>query len=685
MGQNHTEQIRNIAIAGHAGAGKTTLVETLLQRAGAIKASGSIERGSTVSDFDPMEKSLQHSLDTSICHLQSEGIHVNICDTPGYPDLIGRALPTRLAVETAVIVINAQTGVELVTRKMMEAAERRHLCRMIVINKIDVPEVDFEALMGQIRDAFGEECLPINLPSDDGSEVVDCYFEPETSRSTAYWSVKEAHDALIDQVVEVDEKLMELYLEEGANFKPQQLHDPFERALREGHLIPVCFTSTKTGVGINQLLRVMRDLLPNPREGNAPRFRSGDGDHEKIVDLDFSEDGQSLAHVFKVSVDPYVGRLSTFRIWQGNIAVNDQLFVGATRKPIKVAHLYRLQGKKTVEIESGGPGDILALAKIDDIEFDSVLHANHDQDGIHLREPEFPPPMHGLAITPKRRGDEQKLSEALNKLSTEDPSLRVEHRAKQNETVILGAGDLHLRVILEKMHRQYNVEVDTQIPSIAYRETITKPSEGHHRHKKQTGGAGQFGEVFLRIAPLKRGAGFEFINKVVGGAIPSQFIPAVEKGVRQVLETGALTGHPLSDLAVTVYDGKYHPVDSKEVAFVAAGKKAFLDAIDKAVPIVLEPIVNVTITAPSDAMGDVNGDISSMRGWINGTQMLPGGRVEVAGQVPLSEMDSYQSRLKSLTAGEGSYTIEFSHYDPVPSDIQRKLASAYQHPADQDA
>jgi elongation factor G len=364
--------------------------------------------------------------------------------------------------------------------------------------------------------------------------------------------------------------------------------------------------------------------------------------------------------------------------------MDSQLFVGEGRKPFKVGHLFKIQGKDHNEVDAGIPGDICAVAKIDELFFDCVLHDSHDEDEIHPVALKLPAPMFGLAIETKNRGDEQKLSDALHKLSAEDPCFVVEHHASLNETVIRGLGDLHLRMVLEKMSARYNVEVESHPPKIAYRETIRKIAEGHHRHKKQTGGSGQFGEVYLRVEPLERGGGFEFVNKIVGGVIPHQFIPAVEKGVRQVLDSGAIAGYPLQDVRVTVHDGKFHAVDSKEIAFVAAGKKAFLDAIDKAKPIVLEPVVDIHVTVPQENMGDITGDLSSKRGRISGTATGSGSMLTVSGQVPLSELDSYQSELKSVTGGAGSYSMEFSHYDPVPAMIQKQLAAEFRPAADED-
>ena len=383
-----------------------------------------------------------------------------------------------------------------------------------------------------------------------------------------------------------------------------------------------------------------------------------------------------IAHVFKVSIDPYVGKLGVLRVHQGTVRQGSQLFVGDARKPIKIAHLFRLLGKESTEITEAVPGDICAIAKVDELHLDAVLHDSHEEDQYHLKPVAFPPPMLGVAIEPERRGDEQRLADTLHKLTAEDPCVRIEHHAAVNETVLYGMGEFHLRVLLERMSERYGVHVKTHPPSIPYRETVTRPAEGHCRHKKQTGGAGQFGEVYLRIEALGRGAGFEFVDDVVGGAIPGQYIPAVEKGVRQVLVEGALAGFPIQDVRVTVYDGKHHSVDSKEVAFVSAGRKAFLDALQKAAPIVLEPIMRLEITAPASAIGDITGDLATKRARINGNSSLPGQRSVLMAFVPLAEVSEYQSRLKALTGGQGAYTMELSHYDPVPARKQQELAQA---------
>ena len=682
MAASHrTEQIRNIAIVGHAGSGKTTLIEALLKQAGAIRSAGSIERGTTVCDFTDHEKRLGHSLDTAVSHLEHDGRRIHLLDSPGYPDFMGRALGVLPAAETAAIVVSAQAGVELLTQRMMESASENNLCRLIIVNKIDAPDADLQGVLAEIVETFGRRCLPVNLPANDGTTVADCFFEPADA-TPDFSSVEEAHTQIFDQVVELDDDLMELYLE-GEEISLEQLHNPFERALRRSHLIPVCFVSALTGSGLNQLLRVFSQLMPSPLEGNPPEFLSGDGESETPYKIDLSDaTGHFLGHVFKINVDPYVGRLATFRVHQGEIKSGEQVYIGDQRKGVKLAHIYRVQGKNLEEVPVAVAGDICAVSKIEDIGFNNVLHSSHDEDDLRMRPVAIPAPMYGVAVELTQRGQEKKLSDALHKLLAEDPSLQIEFNAQANETVLRGMGELHLRIVIQRMKDEFGIDITTRPPKISYRETVLRPAEGHHRHKKQTGGAGQFGEVFLKIEPLPRGSGYEFSNKVVGGAIPGQFIPAVAKGVKQVIEEGAIAGYPIQDVKVIVYDGKHHPVDSKEVAFVAAGKRAFVDAITKARPIVLEPIVKIDVTTPSTSVGDITGHLSGIRGRIAGSDTVSGNRVKISARVPLAELGDYQTTLKSLTGGEGMFTMEFDHYEIVPQPVQKQLERSYRPDAE---
>lgn len=668
---------RTVALVGPSAAGKTSLAEALLWKAGAIGAPGSVERGTTVSDHDPLEKAALRSLNTTLVHFEHKGIRTHLIDTPGAPDFLGQSLPALEAVETAAIVINAATGIEPMAVRMMEWAKQRERDRIIIVNRIDAQGVNLQALLAQIQEAFGRECLPVNLPSQRGERVVDCFYNLGSDGPPPdFSSVEAAHRALVEQVVEVDAAFVERYLNDG-DVDPQELHAPLEQALREGHLVPVCFVSARTGAGVPELLDVIEKLLPDPTESNPPAFLEGEGPDAKPVQAVADPDKHVLAHVFKVTQDPYVGKMGVLRVHQGTVTRDSQLYVGDGRRPFKVGHLFMLKGKELVEIPKAVPGDLCAIAKVEELHFDAVLHDAAEDAHIHLKPLEFPYPVHGLAIEPKRRGDEQRLHDILQKLVSEDPCLRVEHVAATNESVIYGLGELHLKTLLDRLTEVHNCQVNTRPPRIAYRETITAPAEGHHRHKKQTGGAGQFGEVFLRIEPLPRGTGFQFVDEVKGGAIPHNFMPAVEKGVRLAMEQGVIAGYPVVDLKVIVYDGKHHTVDSKEIAFIQAGKKALIAAVQAARPCVLEPIVNVEIAAPEHNMGDITGDLASRRGQVSGTESARAGALTVLAQAPLSELSSYQSRLNSLTGGQGRYTIAFSHYEPVPPNVQAQLASQY--------
>ena len=675
-----TADIRNVLIVGHGASGKTALIDALLFASKTVTRRGNTADGSSFCDFEKEEKDHKHSIYSCILHADHEGKRINLIDTPGSPDLMGSALACLPAVETIAVVINAQNGIEVVTRRLMEAAKDRNLCRAIIINKIDMPEIDIEALVSQIQETFGHECLPINLPSNGGKAVVECLLNREGDSDLG--AVADWHTSILDQIVEVDENLMEKYLG-GEEPNYEALHAPFEKAMDEGHVVPILFTDAKNNVGISELLDAIARHFPSPEEGNPRPFLTGEPANERPFEYHNDPGKPLLAHVFKVTTDPFVGKLAIFRVHQGKAAGNSQVFIGHNKKAIKLGHVFHLQGKEHKEADAIIAGDVGAVAKIEDIHTNDVLHDDHSLDTVHLKPLTFPTPMYGLAVTPKARGDEQKISGALTKLAEEDPTFKWHTDRQTHEMVINGLGELHLRLILEKLKNR-GLQVDMKPPKIAYRETILAKAEGHHRHKKQTGGAGQFGEVFLRIEPLDRGQGFEFVNEIFGGTIPGQFIPAVEKGVRELLDQGAIAGYPIQDVRVVVTDGKHHPVDSKEVAFKTAGKFAFRDALLKAKPVLLEPIVNMSVTAPESQMGTITGDLSGKRGRIQGTDILPGGMAQVKAQAPLSEVMQYQSQLKSVTGGQGSFVMELSHYEPVPPQVQQQIASQYKPKAEEE-
>ena len=655
MSQYPVENIRTVALVGHGSTGKTTLMEALLYRNGVIKEVGTVEKGNTVGDFDPMEKEVGHSLRTTVAHLNAQKddgtpVRIFLLDTPGYPDCVGQALGALDAVKTVCVVVDATKGVELMTRRMMQWAKERNLCRMIVVNKFDQPGVDLEKLLIELREAFGNEVLPLNLPNKDCTHVIDCFDNDKGEARFA--SVERVHQAFIERIVEMDDETMERYLEEG-DVDPKSLHAPLTKALRLGHIIPVCYTSAKNLIGMRDLIKVFVRHLPNPTDANAPLFFKADGSEY----MTFPDANRPvLAHVFKVVNDPYIGKIGLFRLHQGRITKDSTLYVDDGKKAFKIARPIMLQGKEGLEVDEMNPGYIGAVAKVDDIVYGSILHDSAIEGGIYMKKLNFPKPMFGLAVSPAKRGDESRMSEVLEKMVSEDPTLVVEHDVVMNETVLRGLSEQHLRLVVKRMSTQFKLDIQTRTPRVPYRETIAAPAEGHARHKKQTGGAGQFGEVFLRVEPL----------------------------VREVLDSGFIAGYPIHDIRVTVYDGKYHPVDSKEVAFVAAGRKAMLDALAKAKPTLLEPIVRIEIEAPDAFMGDITGDLASRRGQVSGTENLTGGMMLITGRVPLTGLDGYANRLNALTQGAGSYSVELLAYEPVPAAVQADLASKYQRKDEDD-
>ncbi|MBS3896416.1 elongation factor G [Silanimonas sp.] len=680
---HRSAQIRNLALVGPTGAGKTSLFEALLVRAGRIAQAGSVERGTTVADFDPIEKQRGHSLGLALSHIEHGGLHLNLIDTPGLADFRGPALCALAAVETACIVVSATQGVDYSARRMMDYARSRNLARVLVVNKIDADGVDPGRLLDELRAAFGVECLPLNLPAGRGQRVLDCLAGREGDSDLG--AVADWHQRLVDQVVEINETVMGHYLDAGEDgLSGEELHAAFEQCLREGHLLPVCFTSARTGAGTAEFLELVERWFPHPAEANPPPFVRGRGEPASPVPCLPDPTAHVIADVFQIVHDPFAGKLAVLRVFQGTLRRETTMFVDDARKPVRIGPLFRLHGAERREVAEAVPGDIVAVAKIDELHFDAVLHDSHDEDGIHLAPLPFPKPMFGLAIEAVTRGQEQKLAVALAKLADEDPCFQIEQAGDTHETVIRGLSELHLKIQLQRLKERFQVEVVTRPPKVPFRETISRSAEGRHRHKKQTGGAGQFGEVHLRVEALPRGQGFAFVDAVKGGSIPGAFLPAVEKGVRQALAQGVVAGFPLQDLRVVVLDGKHHPVDSKEVAFVTAGRKAFLEAIGKAGPQLLEPVVELTVTVPAEAMGDLTGALAAKRARIHGSDSARAGEVVVRAHLPMAELEGFPGELKSLSAGRGRYDLEFSHYDTAPPALQARLAAARKPRAEED-
>ncbi len=666
-----TSDIRNIVLLGHGGAGKTSLAEAILHKTGTTSRLGSIDDGTTICDYHDEEKHRQHSIAAAVVHANHAGTTINIIDTPGYPDFIGPAIKAIPAAETACLVISAPAGIETNTRKLFELTAKANMPRLIVVNKIDAENIDLPLLYKNIREYFGPQCRCANLPAADKASVIDCV--ENDSGDSPMMDVAKAHTDLIESAIEADDELMEAYLG-GEQIPPKKIASVFVEALKTGTLIPIVFTNARKEIGIDQFLDIIAKYTPSPTQANAAQLKDGD----TTTELKADPAAPLAGLVFRIGFDPKSNmKYSTIRIFSGTLKSDTSMFRNKERKSIRPGHILKPQGSDNTESDAGTAGDIVTLAKIEELKIGDLIHDGKVAGKFDM--PAVPEPMFALAIEPAARGDEQRISSALEKLTDEDPCFKVTRDRQTNELVASGLGDLHLRVILEKMQSRFKLALTTKEPKIPYRETITAKAEGHYRHKKQTGGAGQFGEVYLRVEPAPRDSdpSLEFSWDIFGASIPGQYEPAVHKGINDVMQLGVVAGFPLQDIKVSVYDGKHHPVDSKEVAFRAAGKGAFIDAVQNAKPGLLEPIVNMEVTAPPENMGDITGDLAGKRGRILGQDMLPGNLVVIKAQVPLAEVTQYNSQLKSVTGGRGSYSMTLSHYEVVPSNVQQQIVAAY--------
>ena len=666
-----TGDIRNVVLLGHGGSGKTSLTEAILHLTGAINRLGSVDEKTTVSDYYDEEKEHQHSILSSVVHTQHNGKLVNIVDTPGYPDFVGPAIAAIPAGDTAVIVIGATAGIETNTRKMFHLAGEQKKPRLIVINKMDAENVELPELMKTIQETFGMQCRCANLPTADKNAVIDCIVN--SSGSSPVMDTAQAHTELIESVIEADDALMERYLG-GEEIPADQIAAGLVKALAAGTLIPVVFTDAKHEIGVMELLDLITKYTPSPLEAEPVKLVNG----ENVIELKPDPSAPLAGVVFRVAFDPRSNmKYASIRVFSGTLKSDANIIRNDEKKGARPGHILKSQGGETKEIDVGLAGDIITLAKVEELKIGDLI--SDGRVSAKFAMPAFPEPMFALAMEPASRGDEQKIGGALDRLREEDPCFRTTRDMQTKELVAQGLGDLHLRVMIEKMQNRFKLSVNTKEPKIPYKETITLKAEGHYRHKKQTGGAGQFGEVYLNVEPAERNSDppLQFSWDIYGGTIPGQYEPAVFKGVNDVMQSGIVAGFPMQDVKVSITDGKHHPVDSKEVAFRSAGKGAFVDAIKKAKPVLLEPIVNIEITIPAENVGDIAGDLSSKRGRVVGQEMLPGNYIIVKAQVPLAEVAQYTSQLKSVTGGRGSYTMALSHYEPVPPNVQQQIIAQY--------
>lgn len=687
MANRKAADIRNLAICGHGSTGKTTLVDHLLEKTGAVKSAGSVDEGTSVCDFDDVEKTHKYTVEATVAHFNHGGLRFNIIDTPGYPDFIGQAIGALRGVDTAVIAIDAHAGISVNTRRMFAEAGKAGLGRMIVITKMDTDNIDFPALIASIQEMFGEGCTPINLPLGSGADFkgVVNVLDPAANGEGALMNLAEVREALIDEIVEIDEKAMEKYLE-GTPPTDEELPGLLIEAVAVGHLIPVACISTKAGIGLDELLDIWdRCTIPADKLVRTATDQEGNK-----VEVKADPDGPLAAQVFRTRIDPFVQKLSFVRVFSGKLHRDDSVHVSGVRKNIKIGQLLDAQASHNEPTEEAGPGDIVAIAKMED------MHTGCSLGELTLPDIKFPTPMVGLAATPKSRGDEAKLSGALHKIMEEDPTFHIDHNQQTKELVITGMSELHLQIIQERLQHRDHVEIETHEPKIPYRETIQTTAEGSYRHKKQSGGRGQFGEVHIRMFPLPEGTNIEeyatkdrfssmrsyhydpqhnflWVDSIVGGTIPNNFLPAVEKGFKERLVRGVIAGFMVQNVCVEVHFGKHHPVDSSEAAFKTAGSMAFRDVFQHAKPSLLEPVVTLHVTVPAESLGDINSDMSGRRGRVLGMEAAGGDLQTVTAEVPLSEVTTYSRNLSSITGGRGSFTMEFSHYDVVPGNVQKDI------------
>jgi len=687
MAKHKVDDIRNIAFCGHGGSGKTSLADKLLVKTGAVAGEPSVDAGTSICDFDAEEKAHKRTIESSIVHFEHGGKRFNLVDTPGYADFIGQTIGALRGVDTAVIVINAHSGIEVNTRRVFKEAEKAGVGRLIVINKMDEHNIDFPALIERIRDTFGTQCVLFNVPIGHGAEfkgVVSTLAAGESKGALIDPST--IHTTLIESIVEVDEELMLKYFE-GEEPPHDRLAGLIVQAVAKGTLVPIVCCSAKTGVGVAELLDDLVECAVPPTAVARKAIKEG-----QEIDLKCEASGPLVAQVFKTRIDPFVQKLSYIRVYSGTLKKDETVQSTSARKGTKLGPLLEVQGGETKPVESASAGDIVAIAKMDE------LHTGTTLGGCELPKIPFPTPMVGLAVTPKARNDEAKLSNSLHKIVEEDSTFKLDRDAQTKELVMTGMSELHLQIIRERLHRRDKLDVDTKPPKIAYRETIQTTAEGSYRHKKQSGGRGQFGEVHIRMYPFPRGTkpeeycvkdrfphfkefhydehhNFVWVNSVVGGTIPSNFLPAVEKGFKERMEKGVIAGHMVQDVADEVHFGKYHDVDSSEAALKIAGSMVFRNVFQQARPALLEPVVKMEITVPESNVGDVYSDMSSRGGRVQGSDAAGGGYQTVFAEVPLREVTTYARTLSSMTGGQGSFSMEFAHFDVMPGNVQAEVIS----------
>nr|MBU1327745.1 elongation factor G [Candidatus Omnitrophota bacterium] len=677
MADYTNKDIRNIALISHAGSGKTSFAEAVIYNAGASNRLGKVDDGTTVSDYSEDEIERKVSISASILSFKYGGKRINIIDSPGYADFIGEMLSALNAADSAVLLVDAHDGIQVGTEKTWSMASDIGLARVIFLNKLDKENVNFYAVVDSVKEKFGKSCVLVNMPIETGpgfKDVVDILDTKATDKLSGEDKEKalELKNSLIEAVAEKNDELLEKYLE-GKELSPEEIKNGFKEAVSNRELFPIYCGSATLNIGIKELMSNMFDILPSPLDMKIKKAKDPNTGQNKELKLDGT--GNFSGFVFKTVSDPYVGQLTIFRVYTGSIKADTSFYNATKRTTERIGHILSVFGKEQKAMTEAIAGDIVAVAKLKDTLTGDSLCIEKDQ--IIFEPIEFPEPAISFSIKPKTRGDEDKISIALHKLTNEDQTFKSKREDQTKELIISGMGDLHLDIMINRLKKRFGVDVEKGTPKVAYKETIKKMTKLQGKYKRQTGGHGQYGDCWLQLEPLERGKGFEFVDKVVGGVIPKNYIPSIEKGVVDAMSHGALAGYQIVDMRVIVYDGSYHDVDSSDMAFKIAGAMALRKGVLEANPILLEPIMDVDVIVPEEFMGDITGDLNSRRGRIAGMD-VQGKYQVIKAKVPIAEMPKYASELKSITGGRGSYSMRFSHYDEVPAKQAQTIIAKYQ-------
>lgn len=687
MKDYQTEQLRNLVLLGHGSSGKTSLAEAMLYTSGVINRMGDVEDGTTVADYDEEERRRHISLNLALVPVEWEGHKLNVLDTPGYTDFVGEAKSAVRVADAALIVVDAISGVEVGTELVWSFAAEQGLPRLVVINKVNRENVDIERTLEELQESFSKNFVLTQLPigtAEQCAGVVDLVNmqalmgsegTPEDIPADMVDQAEEARIQLIEAAAEADDELIMKYLE-GEDLTEDEIQRGLRKAILEGTAIPVMVTAATENIGVGALLDTTVNYAPSPADRDPVLAEGPDGE-EKIAP---ENSGPLAALIFKTTADPYVGKLTYFRVYRGTMASDSRVFNSRTSEEERLGQLYVMRGKEQISVDSLPAGDIGAVAKLTEtLTGDTLCDEEHP---VTLPGPEFPSPVYSVAVSPKSKADQAKLGPTMSRICEEDPTLRWRQEPSTKQMLLQGMGGAHVDIAVRRMSNRFDVEVETSIPKVPYRETITRAHADQYRHKKQSGGAGQFAQVHLRLEPLPRGAGFEYEWAVTGGAISTGFQGSIEKGIKQVMEQGVIAGYPVVDLRAVVYDGKEHPVDSKDIAFQIAGREVFKRVVKGAGPVLLEPIYKVSVTVPEEYTGDIIGDLNTRRAQVQGMDQRAGKTI-IGALAPFAEMQRYATDLRSLTQGRGLFSMAFDHYDPVPSHLMEEIVEAHQREQEQ--